>query len=48
MRDAATQQRIGEKTDTVQLDQNGGVAQENDTVCGRACVTGNNRAIGHE
>jgi hypothetical protein len=32
MRDARAQKRIGEQTHPVQLDQDAGVAQENDTV----------------
>ncbi len=47
MHHAPAQQRVGEQTHPVQFDQDRGVAQENDTVCGGTCVTGNNRAIDH-
>jgi hypothetical protein len=47
MRDAPAQKRIGEQTHPLQLDQDAGVAQENDTVRWRACTTSHSRAIGH-
>ena len=47
VRDAAAQQRVGEQAHAVEFDQDGGVAEENDTVCGRARATGSDRAIDH-
>src|ERR1039457_1135633 len=46
MCDPGTQQRVGQKTHAVQLDQDRGVTQEHDTVRGLSCTT-HNRAIGH-
>ena len=48
VRDAIAQQRVGEQAYTVQLDQDGGVPEENDTVRRGACATGESRAIGHK
>ncbi len=47
MRYAIAQQRVGQQTHTVTLDQERRVAQENDTVRRHACATRHNRAIGH-
>ena len=47
MRNAIAQQRVGEQAYPVQLDQDGGMTQENDTVR-RVGPTGESRAIGHK
>ncbi len=48
VRDVIAQHRVGEQAHTVQLDQDGGVPEENDTVRGGACATGESRAIDHK
>ena len=47
VRDAPPQERIREQPPALEFDQHRGVAQENDTVPGRARATGRSRAIGH-
>ena len=48
MGDAAAQQRVGEQTHAIQFDQDGRVAEENDTVCGLPAATVRDRAIDHD
>ena len=44
---ATAKQRVGEQAHALQLDQDGGMTQENDTVPGRARAMGRNRAMDH-
>ncbi|MGH2877710.1 MAG: hypothetical protein ACRDLV_15770 [Solirubrobacteraceae bacterium] len=46
MRDAIAQERVGEQTHAVDLDQDGGVPQKNDAIC-RVRAIVETRAIGH-
>jgi len=47
MRDARAKQRVGEHAHSAHFDQDGGVAEENNTVSRRALGTGHGRVIGH-
>jgi hypothetical protein len=47
MRDAGAQQRVGQQAHAANFDQDGGVAEENNTVSRRAFRTGHGRVIGH-
>ena len=47
VRDAGAQQRVGEQAHPAHFDQDGGVAEENNTVSRRAFGTGHGRFIGH-
>ena len=47
MRDAGAQQRVGQQAHAANFDQDGGVAEENDTVSRDAFTTGRGRLIGH-